>query len=75
MGRGRPEESRWVDGGAERWPTAFVAADAEGRELDVHVIDIGPDGRCVSRETQLAMHTGYSLPDGHLRDLELLRAD
>jgi lincosamide nucleotidyltransferase A/C/D/E len=96
------QESRWLDEEGDRRPTAFVAVDPQGRELDVHVIDIGPDGRivqhyddpwplpdaitgqgsiagmdvtCVSRETQLAMHTGYSLPDEHLRDIELLRAD
>lgn len=95
------EESRWVEGEADRWPTAFVAADTQGRELDVHVIDIGPDGAivqhydhpwpfpdsiagqgsiagtavtCVSRETQLAMHTGYTLPDGHQQDVALLQA-
>lgn len=96
------EESRWVGTAGDQWPTAFVAADARGRELDVHLIDIGPDGSiiqhydapwpfpdsiagrgsiagtevpCVSRATQLAMHAGYSLPEVHLRDLELLRAD
>jgi lincosamide nucleotidyltransferase A/C/D/E len=96
------QESRRLDEEADRWPTAFVVADSQGRELDVHLIDIGPDGHiiqhyddpwplpdsiagqgriagtdvpCVSKATQLAMHTGYSLPDGHLRDLELLRAD
>jgi lincosamide nucleotidyltransferase A/C/D/E len=41
------EESRWVDGESERWPTAFVAADAMTRELDVHVIDIGLDGTII----------------------------
>lgn len=30
---------------------------------------------CVTRETQLAMHTGYPLPAGHQRDLDLLRSD
>jgi lincosamide nucleotidyltransferase A/C/D/E len=96
------EENRWVDRDADRWPTAFVMADTQGRELDIHVIDIGPDGAiiqlydppwafpnsitgqgsiagvpvtCVSRDTQLAMHTGYTLPDGQLRDLELLQAE
>jgi len=96
------QESRRLDEGADRWPSAFVVADAQGREIDVHVISIGPDGRivqhyddpwplpdsiaaqgsiaetgvtCVSLETQLAMHTGYALPDGHLRDIALLRAD
>jgi lincosamide nucleotidyltransferase A/C/D/E len=96
------QESRRLDEEADCWPTAFVAADTQGREIDVHVIDIGPDGRliqhyndpwplpdsitgqgriagtdvtCVSKETQLALHTGYALPDGHRRDIELLRAD
>lgn len=95
-------ENRWVEGETGLWPTAFVAADAHGRELDVHVIDLGSDDAiiqlynnpwpfpdaitgqgsiagatvtCVSRETQLAMHTGYALPDGQLRDLHLLHAD
>jgi lincosamide nucleotidyltransferase A/C/D/E len=92
------DESQWVDGA----PTAFVAADARGRELDVHVVEAGPDGRlvqrydspwplpdaiaahgviagldvnCVSRQAQVAMHTGYPLPAAQVRDLELLRAD
>ncbi|HEY8325169.1 MAG TPA: hypothetical protein VIG77_11800 [Ktedonobacterales bacterium] len=96
------KESRWVEMASGRLPTAFVAADIQGRELDVHIIeattggsiiqhfdppwpfptDIAAQGRisrvavsCVSRETQIAMHTGYSLPESHLRDLELLRAD
>jgi lincosamide nucleotidyltransferase A/C/D/E len=96
------EENRWVDREPDRWPTAFVAADAQGRELDVHVIDFGPYGAiiqlynnpwplpeaitgqgsiadivvpCVSKETQLAMHTGYTLPDGQVRDLKLLQTD
>ena len=37
------EENCWVDGEPDRWPTAFVAADAQERVLDVHVIDFGPD--------------------------------
>ncbi len=96
------EENRWVEGEPDRWPTAFVMADAQGRELDTHVIDFGPDRGilqlysnpwpfpeaiaeqgsiagvavpCVSRETQLAMHTGYALPDGQLEDLKRLQAD
>jgi lincosamide nucleotidyltransferase A/C/D/E len=96
------EENRWVDWEADRLPTAFVMADTQGREIDVHVIDFGSDGAiiqyynnpwpfpdaitgrgsidgaevsCVSKETQLAMHTGYTLPDGHLRDLKHLQAE
>jgi len=96
------QENRWLGEETHRQPSAFAVADGQGRELDVHVIDIGPDGAiiqlydppwafpnaitgqgsiagaavtCVSRERQLAMHTGYALPDGQLRDLELLQVD
>ena len=96
------EENRWLGDKPDRWPTAFVLADAQGRELDAHVIDFGADGAiiqlyttpwpfpdeisargsingvtvaCVSREAQLAMHAGYTLPDTQARDLELLQAD
>lgn len=40
-------ESRPLDEEADPWPSAFVAADALGREIDVHVISIGPDGRMI----------------------------
>ncbi len=98
------EENRWVEHGGERYPTAFVLADAQGRELDVHVIDLAPDEGvvqlydppwpfpatvagitaqgyiagipvpCVSLTAQIAMHTGYALPETHRHDLECLRA-
>lgn len=38
------EESRWTKDAGERWPTAFVAVDAIGREIDVHLIEIASDG-------------------------------
>lgn len=96
------EENRWVGREPTRWPTAFVMVDTGGRELDVHVITIAPDGTiiqlcdnpwpfptpltakgtiagvavtCVSRDTQLAMHTGYPLPETHRRDLDLMRSE
>lgn len=96
------EENRWLEEEPHRWPTAFVVADRDGRELDIHVISIEPNGvivqrydnpwpfpdditgqgsiagvtiTCVSRETQLAMHTGYTLPDSQRRDLDLLQTD
>lgn len=49
---------------------AFVAADAQRRELDVHVVDIGPDG-CI------VQHYGarWPFPDSTTGDLELLRTD
>jgi len=34
----------------------------------------GTELRCVSKATQLAMHTDYAMPDQHLRDLEVLGA-
>lgn len=94
------EENRWLDEESERQPTAFVVADDQGREMDIHVIDVEPDGSlvqlythqwpfpesitdqgiianatvpCVSKQTQLLMHTDYSLPDGQLRDLTRLQ--
>src|SRR5690349_17090297 len=41
------EENRWVERNGTRWATAFVVADPQGRELDVHVIDLGPDGAII----------------------------
>ena len=38
------EENRWLGEEPHRWPTAFVMADGDGRELDVHVISIEPSG-------------------------------
>jgi lincosamide nucleotidyltransferase A/C/D/E len=31
------------------WPTAFVLGDQTGRELDIHAIEIAPDGRVFPR--------------------------
>lgn len=96
------EENRWLERESERLPTAFVVADAQKREIDVHVIDFAADGTiiqlytnawsfpdaitgqgniagtvvpCVTKETQIAMHTGYALPEGQVRDLALLQAE
>ena len=52
------EESRWLGEGAGRWPTAFVAVDAQERELDVHLIEIRPDGSIIQRYDQQ-----WPLPD------------
>ncbi len=30
--------------------------------------------RCISGQMQMQCHTGYTLPERHVRDLELLRA-
>lgn len=98
------EESLWLGDEPDRWPSAFVVADAEARALDVHIIELQSDGAiiqhynnhwplphsitgliargviagepitCVSTATQIAMHSGYALPEAHLRDLALLRA-
>jgi lincosamide nucleotidyltransferase A/C/D/E len=46
------QENRWIDRELKRWPTAFVVADAQGRELDVHVIDFGSDGSIIQLDTQ-----------------------
>jgi lincosamide nucleotidyltransferase A/C/D/E len=57
-------ENRLLDVEGDTWPTAFVAADNNGIELDV---------ACLAARTQLMMHDGYELPEAHKRDLELLR--
>jgi lincosamide nucleotidyltransferase A/C/D/E len=33
-------ENRWLDVDGTRWPTAFVAANEQGAELDVHLIEV-----------------------------------
>lgn len=39
------EESRSIENAGEPWPTAFVASDAMGRAIDIHLIEILEDGR------------------------------
>jgi len=92
-------EESWIIGSdAEAWPTAFVATDAAGRPIDVHLIEIedgriiqhyeqqwplppsfattgtiaGRDIPCATLAAQLAMHTGYALPEAHQLDVDLL---
>jgi lincosamide nucleotidyltransferase A/C/D/E len=95
------ENLRFVRDGAEH-DAAFVDAHPDGREIDVHVVDVRGEGsatqlhrdpwplpsdalsgqgmlagkrvRCVSRAAQLAMHSGYELPEAHREDVRLLRA-
>ena len=43
------EENRWVPVGGHREPPAFVLADEQGRELDVRVLEIAPDGYVAAR--------------------------
>jgi lincosamide nucleotidyltransferase A/C/D/E len=96
-------ESEPIHVGAMRFDSAFVDAHSDGREIDVHVIDIDPEGattqlhtepwalprdaisgmgtikgatvRCVSRAAQIAMHSGYDLPEQHREDVHLLRVE
>lgn len=86
---------------AINFDSAFVDAHPDGREIDVHVIDVDPEGavtqfhigpwplprdavsgigtieeamvRCVSRAAQIAMHSGYELPENHREDVHLLQ--
>jgi lincosamide nucleotidyltransferase A/C/D/E len=41
------EENRWLEIDGRRLPTAFVATDPAGRELDVHVVEITSRGHVV----------------------------
>ena len=95
-------ESQPIDVDALHLDSAFVDAHADGREIDVHVIDVDHEGavvqfhtepwplprgavsgmgtidgvtvRCVSRAAQIAMHSGYDLPEKHREDVDLLQA-
>lgn len=95
-------ESQPLDVNAVHFDSAFVDAHPDGREIDVHVIDVDPEGavtqlhagpwplprdavsgmgtideatvRCVSRAAQIAMHSGYDLPEKHREDVHLLQA-
>lgn len=41
------KESRWIEDVGEPWPTAFVAEDAIGRAIDVHLIGAVSGGTVV----------------------------
>ncbi len=94
-------ESQPIQVDTVRFDSAFVDAHRDGREIDVHVIDVdhesaviqfhtdpwplpreavfgvgtveGVTVRCVSRAAQLAMHSGYDLPEKHREDVRLLQ--
>ena len=61
-----PEENRWIEVDGDRWPTAFVVADEQGRELDIHVVDIGPSGD-VTALWDLPWRFGARFLDAHGR--------
>jgi lincosamide nucleotidyltransferase A/C/D/E len=93
-------ENQPIDVDAMRFDSAFVDAHPDGREIDVRVVDVDPEGavtqfhagpwplprdavsgmgtieeatvRCVSRAAQIAMHSGYDLPEKHREDVHLL---
>lgn len=95
-------ESQPIEVDGLPFDSAFVDAHPDGREIDVHVIDVDPHGvvtqfhtdpwplprnavsgagaiegatvRCVTRAAQIAMHSGYELPEKHREDVRLLRA-
>jgi lincosamide nucleotidyltransferase A/C/D/E len=94
-------ESQPIEIDAVSFDSAFVDAHPDGREIDVHVIDVDPRGvvtqfhadpwplprdavsgtgaldgekvRCVTRAAQIAMHSGYDLPERHREDVRLLQ--
>ncbi len=41
------KESRLIETAGEPWPTAFVAEDSIGRAIDIHLIEVLPDGAIV----------------------------
>lgn len=94
-------ENQPIEVEAMHFDSAFVDAHSDGREIDVHIIDVDPEGaailfhrdpwplppdalsgmgtiedatvRCVSRAAQIAMHSGYELPEKHREDVHLLQ--
>lgn len=96
-------ESQSISVNAADFDSAFVDAHLDGWEIDVHVIDVDPQGvvtqfhtdpwplprdclsgagtiegaavRCVTRAAQIAMHTGYDLPEKHREDVRLLQVE
>jgi lincosamide nucleotidyltransferase A/C/D/E len=96
-------ESQPISVDALHFDSAFVDAHPDGREIDVHVIDVDLHGvviqfhtdpwplprnpisgagtikgatvRCVTRAAQIAMHTGYDLPEKHREDVRLLQVE
>lgn len=55
------EESRSVEVQGRDWSTAFVAGHEDGREVDIHAVDVLDGGRCV-----IATDDPWSLPDDTL---------
>ena len=56
-------ENRWAQESGLTWPTAFLAADPEGRELDIHVIETGPAAE-VTVLCNVPWHLGAGSLDG-----------
>jgi lincosamide nucleotidyltransferase A/C/D/E len=97
------DESLPIDVNGLGFDSAFVDAHPDGRDIDVHVVDLGPRGevlpihadpwplppdpisgvgtiggatvRCVTRAAQIAMHSGYDLPEKHREDIRLLELE
>lgn len=96
-------ENRRITVGRSEHDSAYVDEHTDGRQIDVHVVDVDAEGvvvqhhhepwplaagalsglgriggaevRCVTAAAQLAMHTGYDLPERHRADLAMLRRE
>ncbi|WP_375406344.1 2'-5' RNA ligase family protein, partial [uncultured Amnibacterium sp.] len=79
-------ENAWTGRAGRLVPSAFVAIDAAGHEVDVHTVPPeripalrttgvigGAAVACAGVRAQLDMHTGYELPERQRGDVELLR--
>jgi lincosamide nucleotidyltransferase A/C/D/E len=62
-----------VGGDGEPVPLWVTSRRLEAQFLDGHGCIAGTPVACMSREGQLAMHTGYDLPASHQGDIELLQ--
>ena len=45
------EENHWIVSEGIEWPTAFVVTDRGRQELDVHAVELTPEGKVVPRCT------------------------
>ncbi len=80
----------WRDGGGHEIDVHAMRLDDDGNGVPMWIVDeallfrrqdLEAQGvigdvrvRCISPQMQLAYHTGYELPESHLRDMERIRA-
>jgi lincosamide nucleotidyltransferase A/C/D/E len=64
----RDGRSKWIPAWEDTELRVFTRKDLSGKGMIT-----GSPVQCISAEMQVRCHTGYTLPEAHVRDLELLR--